>query len=54
MVQRWQGTTCVYTCIKYYNVAGITLHLSYSEWPKVQTLLSHYYTWCAELETENS
>jgi len=32
----------------------ITLHWSYLEWPKVQILLNHYYTRCAELETENS
>jgi len=31
----------------------ITLHYSYLEWPKVQILLNHNYTRCAELETEN-
>jgi len=29
----------------------ITLRQSYLEWPKVQILLNHYYTRCAELET---
>jgi len=32
----------------------ITLHQSYLEWPKVQILLNHYYTRCAELKAENS
>jgi len=33
----------------------VTLHYtSYLKWPKVQILLNHNYTWCAELKAENS